>query len=293
MEIHYSTDNGCARGSRAIIGRNEAIDRNRMNNAKDSRTLNGALYQQLRDDILTGRLLPGQRLKVSQLAETHEVSLNVVREALNRLAGEQLVEIAPQYGFTVRGLSADDLVDLFRQRVIFEGIALRQSIARGDVQWQSQVVAAHHRLSRTPASIGGKPPRLNPEWLARHEEFNFVMMEACGSKRLLQIVRQLAEGAAMYQRTLLPEAGELSELESEHSTLLEAILDGDADRAVRVLATHLEQTRDKMLPFLTNAAHGENATGAPPAADPAPAPAAKPRRGRPPGKGKKAAAETA
>ena len=221
-----------------------------MRNAQDGRTLNTAMYERLREEILTGKWLPGQRLKVVQLAETHRVSLNVVREALNRLAGEQLVEVAPQLGFTVRGLSADDLIDLVRQRVIFEGIALRQSIARGDVEWQSQVVAAHHRLSRTPVALESEPEKLNPEWLARHEDFSFVLLQACGSPRLLQIIKQMAEAATMYHRALLPAVGNNNELESEHAAMLKAILGGDADTAASVLTSHLEQTRDKMLPLL-------------------------------------------
>ncbi len=221
-----------------------------MRNLKNGKTLNGALFDLLREKILTGLLLPGQKLKVAELATEHSVSLNVVREALNRLAGEQLVEIEPQYGFAVRGLSAEDLTDLMHQRSIFEGIALRQSIGRGDLEWQSNVLAAHHRLSRTPMDNPEDNGRMNPAWMARHEEFNFVMMQACGSPRLQQIVRQLAEAAAMYQRALLPAAGHACELETEHTELLNAILDGDADKAVRVLTAHLEQTRDIMLPLL-------------------------------------------
>lgn len=234
-----------------------------MRNQRNGKTLNGALFDLLRQKILTGVLLPGQKLKVAELAAEHTVSLNVVREALNRLAGEQLVEIEPQCGFAVRGLSAEDLADLVHQRIIFEGIALRQSIDRGSLEWQSHVVAAHHRLSRTPMSRPEDKGKVNPEWMARHEEFNFVMMQACGSPRLQQIVRQLAEAAAMYHRALLPAVGHTSELEAEHTELLNAILEGNADKAVQVLTSHLEQTRDMMLPVLLAAQPIESAASAP------------------------------
>jgi len=256
-----------------------------MRSGTDGRTLNTTIYERLREEILTGKLMPGERLKVSSLALVHEVSLNVVREALNRLAGEQFVDIAPQFGFTVRGLSAEDLVDLYRQRAIFEGIALRQAIARGDLEWQSKVVGAHHRLSRTPKAVPDDPDNLNPEWLARHEAFNISMMEACGSPRLLQIVRQLAEGAAMYQRALLPKDNLEGEAELEHLDLVNAIIDGHTDDAVRILTQHLEQTRDRMLPFLQE----KNEAKSPPISASVlgrsvdPDADAKPRRGRPPG----------
>lgn len=222
-----------------------------MRDAEDGRTLNTRVYDTLRGHILTGQLPPGQRLKVANLAAEHQVSLNVVREALNRLAGERLVQVQPQFGFAVRELSAEDLIDLVEMRVTIESLALRRSIAQGSVQWQSEVLAAHHRLSRAPlidpANAAGA---LNQEWLLRHDEFNFAMLSACGSHRMFQMVRQLAEAAELYHRALLPLVSTQRPLEGEHAELLQAILDGDADRAVAVLTAHLEATRDVMLPLL-------------------------------------------
>ena len=63
----------------------------------------------MRSGILAGQLRPGQRLKVSELAAEHGVSPNVVREALNRLTGEQLVRAEPKIGFTVTDLSLGGL----------------------------------------------------------------------------------------------------------------------------------------------------------------------------------------
>jgi len=234
-----------------------------MRNAEDGRTLNARVYDTLRGHILTGMLLPGQRLKVANLAAEHQVSLNVVREALNRLAGERLVEMQPQFGFAVRGLSAEDLYDLVEMRVMIESQALRRSIARGSVEWQSEVLAAHHRLSRAPLIAPEAPAALNPDWLARHDEFNFAMLKACGSRRLFQMVRQLAEAAELYHRALLPMTGKQRPLEAEHAELLAAILDGDADRAVAVLTAHLEATRDVMLPLLLTPAATPGAAAKP------------------------------
>src|ERR1700683_3612211 len=112
----------------------------------DKSTLSEVVYSAVRSAILAGRLGPGQRLKVSELAAGHGVSLNVVREALNRLTGEQLVSAEPQIGFTVTDLSLDDLADLVNVRVAIESVALRWAIDQGDMTWGSQVGAAHYRL---------------------------------------------------------------------------------------------------------------------------------------------------
>src|SRR4051812_31013723 len=118
----------------------------RMRVGKNGATLNSSVFEALRADVLSGKFPPHQRLKVATLADAHGVSFNVVREALNRLAGEGLVDIEPQFGFSVRGMSSADLEDLVAQRVALEGRALRQCIERSCLDWQSQVLAAHHRL---------------------------------------------------------------------------------------------------------------------------------------------------
>ena len=138
----------------------------------DKSTLSEVVYSAVRSAILAGRLGPGQRLKVSELAAGHGVSLNVVREALNRLTGEQLVSAEPQIGFTVTDLSLEDFADLINVRVATESTALRWAIERGDVAWESQVVAAHYRLANTPVTARSEPPALSGEWDRAHSEFH-------------------------------------------------------------------------------------------------------------------------
>ena len=108
------------------------------------------VYEALRSDILFGRRLPSSRLQLNELAEEHGVSLSVVREAVTRLATEDLVEATPQRGFRVRSISLEHLRDLTWVRTQVETLALRQSIAKGDVTWEANLVAAHHRLAVTP-----------------------------------------------------------------------------------------------------------------------------------------------
>ncbi len=123
-----------------------------MAKERRGRSLVEDVYESLRADILFGRRLPSSRLQVNEIAEAYGVSLSVVREAVTRLASEDLVESAPQRGFRVRPISVDHLQDLTWVRVQLETLALRESIAKGDVAWESALVAAHHRLSATPTS---------------------------------------------------------------------------------------------------------------------------------------------
>ncbi|WP_130835770.1 GntR family transcriptional regulator [[Erwinia] mediterraneensis] len=229
-----------------------------MTNLKEGKSLNETIYASLRELILTGQLIPGKKLKISELARRFDVSLNVVREALNRLTGELLVDIAPQQGFSVRSLHQDELIDLTEQRIIFESIALRKAIASGDIEWQARLIASNHRLIHTPQTLPGNPDKLNPEWHSRHEDFNFTMMENCGSKWLFLMIKQLAEAYLIYQRVLLPVVPDQGERNTDHNELLQAILDSDAERAVSILAEHLNQTRDIMLNVLSTTEHARS-----------------------------------
>jgi GntR family transcriptional regulator, carbon starvation induced regulator len=215
--------------------------------------LTSRVIDALRGQLLSGALLPTQRLKVASLAASHGVSLNVVREALNRLAGQGLVAVEPQFGFSVPALSAADLQDLVAQRVMLESVALRRCIERSCPEWQSEVLAAHHRLRRTPMKADDGTD-LNPQWLERHDDFHRAMLQGCGSARLFQVIRQMAEAAELYHRALLPIVERDVEMEAEHEELLAAILADRADDAVRILTLHLEKTRDVMLPLLHDAA---------------------------------------
>jgi GntR family transcriptional regulator, carbon starvation induced regulator len=216
-----------------------------MATVRDRSTLGGQVYEQVRAAILSGRLKPGQRLKVAELSAEHGVSLNVVREALNRLTGEQLVRAEPQIGFAVTDLSLADLDDLVRVRVAVESLALRWSIEGGDMAWESQVVAAHYRLANTPMMAGDNPALVSYDWIRAHSEFHAVLLSACASPRMRDITRALSDAAEIYRRWSLPLTPR--DLPGEHAEIMQATLAREPDRAVAALIAHIERTRNTLV----------------------------------------------
>jgi DNA-binding GntR family transcriptional regulator len=224
-----------------------------MASSADKGTLGELVYSSVRTAILSGRLRPGQRLKVSDLSAQHGVSLNVVREALNRLTGEQLVRAEPQIGFAVTDLSLEGLGDLVAVRVAIESTALKWAIERGDMAWESQVVAAHYRLVNTPETAG-QSPALTHEWIEAHSEFHVQILSACGSARMREIIRSLSDAAQIYRRWSLSIPHADRDVPREHAELVDATLAHDATRAVAALTAHIERTRDAVLSNVTTAA---------------------------------------
>jgi len=104
-------------------------------NEAGDRTLSAVLAVQLRQAIISGRLEPGARLRLDELRNEFGVSLSPLREALMGLSAEQLVEVEAQRGFRVPQVSEPALEEITTLRMEFETMALRASIAKGDIEW--------------------------------------------------------------------------------------------------------------------------------------------------------------
>lgn len=198
-------------------------------------------YEAIRADILSGRHVPEKKLKIQELAEELGVSPGAVREALSRLVPESLVVSRDQRGFLVAPLSLADLEDLTDLRCEIESLALRRSVARGDVNWEAGILAAEHRLRSKIAPAGeGEAEAL---WRQNHAAFHAALVSACGSRRLLNLYAQLYEQSERY-RGLLFHLNSDRDVDDEHHQIVEYALARDADALVSAMAAHLRRTSD-------------------------------------------------
>jgi GntR family carbon starvation induced transcriptional regulator len=216
-----------------------------MARSGSARTLVDDVYTEIKSDIILGRLIPGQRLHLGEFQKAHDVSLTVVREAVTRLASEHLVQARPQQGFTVRALSVPDLLDLTRARIEIEALTLRESVAVGDVAWEAELVAAHHRLAGAIAA----PGEINFAWMKAHSEFHAALTSACTSPLLEQIRQQLFDAAELYRywSANLPKPRRKRNVDKEHKALLDAALAHEADLCVELMTRHIQFTTERLL----------------------------------------------
>ncbi|GAS98334.1 regulatory protein GntR [Mycolicibacterium canariasense] len=206
------------------------------------------VHAQLRADILGGRFHPGQRLRFASLCEDYGASVGVIREAMSRLAEQGLVTGAAQLGFKVASISREDLIQLTQARVCVEVYALRMAIAEGDLAWESELLASHHSLERTPMLAAGEPPHLNDAWCAAHADFHANLLSGCGNARLCSIAANLRDSAEIYRRWSVSEVrGPARDIAAEHRAILEATLERDADRAAVLLQEHFDLTTRLLL----------------------------------------------
>ncbi|MFN8224767.1 MAG: GntR family transcriptional regulator [Gaiellales bacterium] len=211
--------------------------------ATEKQTRADQIRRRIRGDILSGRLLPGEKLATADLCETYDASVGVIREALTWLVSQGLVRTQAHHGHVVVPLSADDLAELTAARVLIEPVVLRLSIEQGSVDWEVRAVGAHHRLARSPREDPADPRQASEEWIAAHEAFHEALFSGCENGRLLGITAGLAQAAALYRRWSVPYE-EHRDVAAEHEALLAACVGRDADRAAELLRAHISTTAE-------------------------------------------------
>lgn len=204
-------------------------------------TVSQHIHDEIQQRIVSGVWAPGERLQLSALSEEFDTSSTVIREALTRLTGERLVVLRPNRGYFLPTLSLDELRDITRMRAANESLAVSLAIERGDLDWESRVLAAHHTMGRMEQrSADG---RIDPEWAAAHQRFHRELLSACDVPMLEDICGMLSDLQQLYNRWAARSTDwSARDLSAEHQAILDAALARDADAAARLLTEHYERT---------------------------------------------------
>ena len=212
------------------------IDSKRLTRA----TLATQLEDALRIDIIEGVLTPGQRLRAGDLTARYGVSATPLREALQRLAAQNLVEIDPRLGATVAEISKTDLRDIYWLRELLEGLALERSIERGDEGWADNVTAAWERFKEQAGKQRTDSATEALAWSAAHRAFHEAMFAACDSPWLLRFVGALYDHSERYR--MLSVRSRLRDTLEEHAGIYQPVVERRPEEAVTWLRRHLANT---------------------------------------------------
>jgi DNA-binding GntR family transcriptional regulator len=205
------------------------------------------VFDRLQEDILTGQLEPGRKLRLKELIEKYDTGNSPLREALNRLSVNGMVVREENRGFRVSPASAKELTELTRTRCWVEEIALRESIEHGDVAWEERIVLAFHWLTRAAQSTDAAVRPTSQEWEEHHRDFHMALISACNSSILIDFCSQLQQRTLRYRNLVeVVEYRDRYELD-EHRALQEAALARNADLAVELLNKHYTVTSQIVL----------------------------------------------
>jgi DNA-binding GntR family transcriptional regulator len=187
--------------------------------------------------------MPNERLRVEALRARYAAGGSPVREALMRLEAEGLVVLEQNKGFRVCDVSRERLRDLMLTRIEIEGIALRWSIERGGVEWEAELLAAFHRLSRQRKVADGSG--INPAWSREHRTFHAALVAGSGSPTLAAIRDGLFDQAERYVALSIMSKSVPRNDTAEHEQIMRAALSRNVARAVALNGEHIERTMQK------------------------------------------------
>ena len=199
------------------------------------------LASQLRSDILRGDVAPGSKLSQQSIAERFGVSRIPVRDALQILAGEGLVQHTSNATAAVTGMSIAELQELYELREAVEPLATQiavPNVGRADLLTMRKQLQIMEQHADTPT------------WLAANTNFHAAVYRRANRPRMIELVERLRGLTDRYMYVHLEIIGQTEHLVSEHLGILTAVESGDAALAARLTREHLATSHDFILTYL-------------------------------------------
>lgn len=196
-------------------------------------------WRRVRSDILCGRLAPGEKLRLDRMRAEYGVSISTLREVLNRLASEGLVLAEGQRGFEVAPVSVDNFAELIELHQLLWNEAIGLSLNRGDLDWETRVVAACHPLDALEAALVAGQDGAADRWQHAQGHFHQALLSACGSTALRQLQGSVFDKILRYM-CLARSLGDGHMVGVDYHALRDAVLRRDAEHASRLMTDYLD-----------------------------------------------------
>ena len=207
----------------------------------DKYSLRGRVFHKLREDILNGRYKENEELKEVAIGQEMGVSRTPVREAFRQLELEGLIQIVPNKGAYVTGITAKDVKDIYMIRSSLEGMCARLATEHitpeqlGEIE-ENVYLASFH------ASKGHMEQMIELD-----NRFHHILYEACDSKMLQNLLQDFHQYVIRIRRKTLSTRERGIASNEEHRQIMEAIKAGDPDEAERLATMHMTNAYDNMV----------------------------------------------
>ncbi len=188
-------------------------------------------YRQILVEIRSGALLPGARLRETELAERFGISRTPVREAIRLLEADGLVAHIPRQGATIRLLDYTEVMELYEMRAVLEGTAARLAARAASDMELDELAALNAELAS--AKDTATAYELN-------RQFHMTLLDAAKNRYLVKSVNALQKTLLILGPTTLIEPIRAQDAVTEHDAILVALRDRDGMRAEAAMRAHIE-----------------------------------------------------
>ena len=207
----------------------------------DKYSLRGRVFNKLREDILSGKYQDHEELKEVAIGEELGVSRTPVREAFRQLELEGLIQIVPNKGAYVTGITAKDVKDIYMIRSSLEGMCARlatENITEGQLEELEENVY----LASFHASKGHMEQMTELD-----NRFHHILYEACDSKMLEKLLQDFHQYVMRIRKKTLSTKERGIASNEEHRQIMEAIKAKNPDEAQRLANMHMNNAYDNMV----------------------------------------------
>lgn len=208
---------------------------------KGSKSLSMSVFEELEEEILNGKIEPGENLTEIKLSSDLGVSRTPVREALRMLEQKNLVQITPNKGAIVLGINEKDLDDIYTIRMNIEGLGSKWAVANiteEQIKELKEIVELQefYMMKDSLEQINQLDARF-------HEK----MYEYSNSRTLQHMLSDLHHMIQRYRKISFNSKGRTEKAIQEHREILEAVINRDEDEAERLTIKHIINAKENLL----------------------------------------------
>ena len=200
------------------------------------------VYEKLISSILSGDLLPGDRLREIDLAKRLNVSRTPVREAMRRLEADGLITHKPRIGAEVRTLTQEEIVELYEMRIVLEATAAQMAAkhtSKAEIHTLKTLNAQMMQVATDPYKVA----MLN-------RKFHGCILSAARNRFLSQSHNSLSHALVLLGKTTLESSKRVKDVVSQHDAIVEALKSGQPETAAKLMRKHMEASLEHRLKAL-------------------------------------------
>lgn len=205
---------------------------------QNHRPLREIVYEQLKMQILTGKIVPGTRMMEVELADEMGVSRTPVREAIRKLEKEGLVTIEPRRGAYASDISVKDMVDTLEVREDLEGLAAALAAERMSAEQIEELIKITRGYSEAIKNSDME------KIISYDEQFHKYIVACSGNKTLIQLSETVQELALRFRYLYYDDFSRYENMPVEHKHIIEAITSGDIEEARTVADEHVKKLKE-------------------------------------------------
>ncbi|MEM9705831.1 MAG: GntR family transcriptional regulator [Pseudomonadota bacterium] len=221
-----------------------------MSKAEETLTHSDRIVKAIEEEIIAGRRAPGSHLNEQEIADRFEVSRTPVREAMRHLSSAGLVEVQPRRGAFVARIPVTRLIQMFEAMTELEGACARLAARRMRSDEKTELKRVHEACQQLAKSGDAD------QYYDASLEFHRLIFKGSHNEVLSDVALRLFNQLTGYRRRQLTSGQRTLTSFNEHGAVLEAILDGDGERAEELMRAHTGMVGDNVMDLI-----GQLATG--------------------------------